>query len=182
MTRELEQVLLPELGREEPLLWSGRPRQGVRLRLTDAYSIPFSLIWGGSVIYIEVTAWTRSNQWLLRLWGIPLVMVGLYIMVGRFFHESFLRAHTFYGVTGQRAIIVSGARKRVVRSIELRRLDLVSLDEREDKSGTITFGPPNPPPWAHGRGSRRLPESPMFEMVERVRDVYDLIRQAKSGD
>lgn len=177
-----EQVLLPELGRDERLLWSGRPRQGVRLRLSDAYAIPFSLLWGGFAIFWEANVVARSGPWFFKLWGIPLVVMGLYLMVGRFFYDSYQRARTYYGVTGQRAIIVSEGWSRSVRSIDLRRLDLMSLDERADRSGTLTFGPPNPPAWSTGRRSMsQLPRSPTFEMIEKVRDVYDLVRQAQAG-
>jgi hypothetical protein len=175
MSRGIEPELLPELGGDERLLWSGRPRQGVRFQASDILMIPFSLMWGGFAIFWEASVLTRPSPLLLKLWGIPFVLMGLYITVGRFFHDSYRRAHTLYGVTGQRAIIISGVRSREVRSIDFRRLDLMSLDERADKSGTLTFGPANP------MRSGRHPRQPAFEMIEKVREVYDLIRENQAA-
>ncbi len=37
--------LRPLLEANEKLLWSGQPRRGLMLRPSDAYVIPFSLLW-----------------------------------------------------------------------------------------------------------------------------------------
>ena len=77
------------------------------------------------------------------LFGIPFVLAGLYMILGRFIHDSKKRAKTFYGLTDQRAIIISGLFSKSVKSLNLRSLSDVSLSEKSDKSGTITFGQEN---------------------------------------
>jgi hypothetical protein len=44
----------------ESLIWSGAPRKGLVLRSSDAYMIPFSLLWGGFAVFWEVGA-VRTN-------------------------------------------------------------------------------------------------------------------------
>ncbi len=76
----------------------------------------------------------------MMFWGIPFVLVGLYIVLGRFIVDAMNRAKTFYGVTNERIIIITGLFFREVKSLNLRTLTDVSLSERGDGSGTITFG------------------------------------------
>jgi hypothetical protein len=45
MLRSPEDVIARELRRGEKLLWAGQPRGGIRLRGTDAFVIPFSILW-----------------------------------------------------------------------------------------------------------------------------------------
>ena len=130
----------------ESLIWSGVPGQGVRLRPDDAYLIPFSLLWGGFAIFWEATVLRGSwpNAQLMSLFGIPFVLVGLYLIVGRFFVDARIRANTFYGLTNRRAIVISGAFIRTTHSLPLKALTDVSLEERSDRSGTILLGRAEP--------------------------------------
>ena len=182
MPFEVEQALLPELGRGERLLWSGAPRQGLRFRAGDVFLVPFSLLWGGFAFVWEYSVVSGGAPFFFGLWGIPFVLVGVYLIAGRFVVDSYQRARTCYGVTDQRVIILSGLRSRQVKSLTLQGLSEVSLSERRDQSGTITFGPTNSmyAMWSGtswpGSGKNL---SPAFELVEDVRKVYDLIRDAQ---
>jgi hypothetical protein len=179
---EAAQVLTPELGRGERLLWSGRPAQGVIFRAGDVFMIPFSLLWGGFAFFWEYSVVKQGAPLLFTLWGIPFVLVGLYIIAGRFFVDSYFRSRTYYGTTDQRVLISSGGRSRNIKSLDLRGLNDISLQERSDRSGTITLGASNPM-YAMWSGAswpgigRKL--APSFERIGDARAVYDLIREAK---
>jgi Bacterial PH domain len=170
-----------ELSSGERLLWSGQPRQGFRFRATDAFMIPFSLFWCGFAIFWEYSVMTTKAPFFFKLWGVPFVLIGLYIVVGRFAADVKIRARTYYGVTTDRIIIVSGLFSRQTKSLQLRTLSDISLAERADGSGTITFGPQfmfaprMPSGWP---GSSQY-AAPAFEMIERAKETYDLIRQAQ---
>ena len=102
-----EQVISELLGPDERILWAGEPRQGLCLRLTDAIAIPFSILWTAFVVVGIVEA-TQSKNRSFLIGVVPFLLIGLYMLVGRFLVDSWQRARTRYGVTNQRVLIVSG--------------------------------------------------------------------------
>lgn len=177
-----EAEIRKELDRDERLLWTGMPRQGLLLRPSDALFIPFSLIWGGFAFFWEYSVVTQKAPVYFALWGVPFVLVGLYLVVGRFFLDSAQRARSFYGVTDQRALVISGLMSRNVRSLALRNLPEISLNEERNGQGTIVLGAmlPYTSMW-YGTSwpgmSSRL--APAFEMIDDARRVYRLIEDAR---
>jgi hypothetical protein len=166
-----------DLAPRERLLWSGTPRQGLMLRADDALMIPFSLVWGGFAVFWESQVWRMHAPGVFKLWGIPFVCVGLYITVGRFFYDAWRRSRTAYGVTTQRVLIASGGVAPALKSLDLGTLPSVSLSERPDGSGTITFGPADERPmWMRPRGQAA---PPMFEASGGAKGVYDTILTAQ---
>lgn len=176
-----------ELSPGERLLWKGRPRGGVRLRGSDAFLIPFSLLWGGFAIFWETVALTKIPKdnpagWVAPIFGIPFVVVGLYIIFGRFFLDTKNRQTVEYAVTNRRAIIVSGLFTRKVRSINLNSTPEITVAEKADRSGTISFGAAPPyGSWMQGNGMwfPGTPSQPAFEMIENVRSVYEIIEKTR---
>jgi Bacterial PH domain len=168
------------VGREERLLWSAQPRQGLILRSNDVFLIPFSLLWGGFALFWEYSVMGSNAPVLFRLWGIPFVLAGLYLIIGRFFVDARLRSKTFYGLTTERIIIVSGLISRTTKSLQLRTLSDVSLSESASDLGTISFGPQGPW-WAAGGGwpGVQRQASPAFEAIPSARAVYEKIRGAQ---
>jgi hypothetical protein len=167
-----DSVLSAELGPGERLVWSGKPRGGIRLRAQDAFLIPFSLLWCGFAIFWEVRVSMNSGPLFgpglfFRLWGIPFVIVGLYMVLGRFFVDALIRAGTYYGVTTERVLIVTTRFGRRLRSISLRALGDISLSERSDESGTIAFGFGQPIPQPFGS---REPIQPASVRNDRERE------------
>ena len=184
MWNDQTQAVRAQLEAGEQVIWSGQPRQGLVLRASDAFMIPFSLLWGGFAIFWEATVIWSGAPIFFMLWGVPFVLVGLHLIFGRFFTDSRQRANTFYGVTNDRIIITSGKRGRRVQSLSLSTLGDISLEERADGSGTITFGAPHPlGRWGNiaawpGAGVNRQAQ-PSFDMIPQAKKVYELIRSAQ---
>lgn len=141
--------------------------------------IPFSLMWAGFAIFWEVSVLRDSAPTFFSLWGIPFVAFGLYITVGRFFQDAWRRSQTAYAVTSDRVIIRRGSS---LKSLNVRTLSDVTLTERPDGTGTITFGPITFPMamWA-GTSWPGVAQQPAFELIPNARRVYTQIRDAQQS-
>jgi hypothetical protein len=178
-----EDVMRAKLDDGEQLLWSGRPRRGVLLQPSDALLIPFSLFWGGFALFWEYEVVNTHQFWVLQIWGIPFVLIGLYLIAGRFFVDAYVRGRTYYGVTDKRVMVASG---QTTRTIALSDLTGVALSTRPDGSGTIVFGPPGiPPPASTLQGyvvrSGRV-QYPMFQMIPDAQSVFDTIQAHRTAN
>ncbi len=180
-----------ELSKDETLIWVGQPKQGILFRSSDVFLIPFSLFWGGFAIFWEVGVISIPHAGnkapipvgiIFPLFGIPFVIIGLYLIFGRFIADAKRRTGTYYGLTDQRIIIVSGIFSRKVKSMNLRTLTDISLDEKTNGTGTITFGPTNPmAQWNRGFAWPGMTEmTPSFEVIQNAKEVYEKIRNARS--
>jgi hypothetical protein len=178
---QVESKVSKEIGGGERLLWTGRPRQGIMFRPADALFIPFSLMWGGFAIFWEASVLRTGAPFFFKLWGIPFVLVGLYIIVGRFFTDARQRARTIYAVTNERIIIMSGLLKETVTSLNLRSLSDLSLSEKSDGTGTISLGPSSPYTWfaTSGWPGGRQYMPPALDGIPNARAVDETIRQAQ---
>ena len=172
----------------ERVLWSGQPRQGVFLRASDAGAIPFSLLWGGFSFFWEGTVlWSLFHggrrphgpmAWLFPIWGVPFVLIGMHIMVGRFFVDAWRRRRTWYAVTDRRALIVAGSR---TLSFDLRTIGQIDLQRHRDGTGTITFGTPvspnaNPSVIGWGTGGANA-----FDHAPDAEAAYKAVRQVQQA-
>lgn len=167
---ELHRELIPG----EQLVWSGRPGTGIRLRPNDALMIPFSLMWGGFAFFWEFSVTHSKAPVFFSIWGIPFVLLGIYLIVGRFFFDAAVRSRTAYALTNRRAIIISGFVIRQVRSVDLRSIPELGFRESASGSGTITFGTPEP--WMSSRRTGTVNNVPQFEFIEDARPVYEKAR------
>ena len=116
------------------------------------------------------------------LWGIPFVLVGLYMIFGRFWVDARQRNNTAYGVTSERIVIISGLFSKQTKSLSIDTLTDVSLTEKTGGIGTITFG--QMPFWHAMYGNASWPGTgyrsvPQFESIPEARSVYDIIRSAQ---
>jgi hypothetical protein len=177
---EIDQIVRREMDSGEKLLWSGQPRQGLLIQASDALVIPFSLMWGGFAIFWEYSVITKGAPLFFWLWGIPFVLVGLYLIIGRFFADSYQRKRTYYAVADKRVLIISGFRNKELKSLPLHGLNELSFKEHSDQRGTIIFGPSELARAAASFSRRSTPKPPMFFMIENGRRVYDLIRQEQA--
>ncbi len=166
-------VILPG----ERLLWTGAPPRGLRLRQIDALLIPFSLLWGGFAIVWESVAIGGHAPWFFRLWGIPFVLVGLYLILVRFFVDAYLRARTSYAVTDRAAYGVRINAFPAVRRYSGSALDSVIFEPKASGIGTIRFAAM---PSIFSMGSRGWTvwngaTLDCFDSIPDARRVYELV-------
>jgi hypothetical protein len=177
-----QQVISAELSSKEKLLWSGQPPSGFRLRAADAAMIPFSIMWGGFAILWECMVFFKTPSRLFALWGIPFVLVGLYLMIGRFFIDAYLRARTYYGITSNRILIITkGLRPKTV-TLDISSLGNLSFAEKRNGGAVIEFGALTPFD-GRNRGMQYWSgyASTRFELTEHGRQVYEIIRSAQEA-
>jgi hypothetical protein len=177
-----EDIVNRELGPDERLLWAGRPRLGFIMRRSDVFFIPFSIMWGGFAIFWETMVIVQGAPWFFALWGLPFILVGLYMIFGRFLGDAWERSRIYYGVTSERVIIISGWPSRSVHSLNIDTLAEISFSERANGRGTITFG--SMPPmyrWFGGSGwpGSAYPVAPSLDLPEGALEVYEIIRAAQ---
>jgi len=172
----IENELRPHLISGEKISWTGRPKTGIIFRTSDAFLIPFSLLWCGFAIFWESTVVMTNAPFFFKLWGIPFVLVGLYMIVGRFFVDAKKRAGTVYGITGERVIILSGIFRREVKSFNIKALSDISYSQKADGSGTITLGSAtyNYSKW-QGSEYSGTKQPPKLELIDDVKSVYEKI-------
>jgi hypothetical protein len=171
------------LGPNERLLWSGRPRGGVRFRFPDLFLIPFFLVWAGipASAAIGILRSGRGNP-VEILFFVPFLVIGFYGLVGRFVVDAVRRRRTCYALTDSRILIQLDFLGSYTRSIELDSLGDVTRKEHRDGSGSIVFGGVVAKPawweadWFYARGGNVPAE---FELIEDVDQVYEQIRAAR---
>jgi hypothetical protein len=146
------------------------------------FVIPFSILWCGFAVFWTVGARESGAPLLFWAFGLIFVGVGVYFVIGRFFHDAKMRQHTWYGITNERVLILSGMYAPKLKSLNLRTLSDLTLEERSGGSGTITFGPTGPwdgrPSGMSWPGMGRM-QSPQFDCIESVQSVYDALRDAQ---
>jgi hypothetical protein len=168
----------------EQVLWSGRPRQGLVVRGTDAAQIPFSLLWCGFAIFWELSVIKSPNTSpFFVLWGIPFVAVGVYLVIGRFFTEAIQRSRTYYAVTSERVVIVSGVFNKKIKSLNLKTLMDLSLSEGRSRQGTITFGAQPQRAFMFGGGWPGSEQylAPRFDLIDNAKSVFETIQRAQQA-
>jgi hypothetical protein len=168
----------------EKVLWSGHPGQGLLLTGRDIFLIPFSLLWGGFAIFWEFSVMSLPTPDFFRLWGVPFVLIGLYLIIGRFVIDAWLRSNTMYAVTNQRILIARSGPFAKFTAISLHRLPDLQLTEGKNGRGTIHFGQAAPYWGRNGFAiwTPALDPIPQFLAIENAESVFDQIQRASRMD
>lgn len=186
-----DQLVRSEVGADERVLWSGQPLRGHVFSGADLLLVPFSLLWAGFALFWEASALglvgpfrDHRPPFFFALWGIPFVLVGLYMVVGRFAVQYIRNGRTLYILTDRRAITVTTLLGHRVASALLHDIPTVSKSVRTDGSGTITFGSASAwgdVAWPGGMNRADLPRPVTFRAIPDVARVYDLVMHAGIG-
>jgi len=168
----------------ERIVWSGQPQQGLLLMAHDIFLIPFSLMWRGFTIVWEVEVLRSSGGVnFFVLWGLMFVLVGLYLVFGRFIADAWVRRGLHYAVTDRRILIARPSPFARFTALNVTQLPDIDLSERSNGRGTIRFGAPVVTGGRRGRANTlpALDPTPQFLGIEDARRVFDLIQRAQAG-
>ncbi len=167
----------------ERIIWQGQPTQGFRLAPQDALAVPFAAFWLFIVLTICLLTFTGEMKDVppMTYFMLPVfVIIGLYMLVGRFLVDRVTRRHVHYYLTTERAVIESGMFRPNRRSVSLAATPEIGFQGRRSGRGTVQFGSANmfgvvPPSWPGG--SQFLP--PAFDDIDDAERVYGLALEAQ---
>jgi hypothetical protein len=185
MDFEATRHLQPEMQTTERLMWSGRPPQGLRFRREDIPIVVFGIAWTGFALYWTWNIWQNEGALFPTLTGGAMVLIGVHQFVGRFFVDAFIRAHTWYGVSDSRLVVLTDAPVRSLRETPLAELPEPVLETSGIDAGVIEFGAPevdSGPDFRPGRRRRRrrlVRRGPIIELDNGARSAYEIIRRAR---
>ncbi|MEE4349001.1 MAG: hypothetical protein V2J26_02125 [Pacificimonas sp.] len=164
--------------------WAGRPCQGFAFTAFDVFLVPFSFLWAGFAGMWNLLVWFADGgetPFAFGAFGLPFLIVGAYVSVGRLFHDRWLRKNTIYAVTNKRALAITksvfGTKTKVVRLENAS----VSASISRNGRGTLTFG--DAPAFDFTGFSYWLPSTGpglKFFRVEEARALEELIARLQS--
>jgi hypothetical protein len=124
----------------EELLWHGGPARSFTLAPADTFLIPFSVMWLAFACFWE-TGVARSGSVFGAVWGLPFIALGLYAVAGRFVYKRYQHRHTAYGVTSDRAIVVT---PRSFRDLSLRGVPVTVYRSRDGRRVSVIMSQVQP--------------------------------------
>jgi hypothetical protein len=175
------EIIEPELGPNELLLWSGRPRQGFSLRWSHIVFTFLAFLWMQS--FMMLGGGGAANIGVFFLWFL-LGMKALSVAteVTRSVYDARRRSRTVYGVTTRRLLSVTTGSAGQVRFLALNEVANLLLNERSEMAGTIVVGPDLPVTESQQRAaitSGAPPGMLHFDLSQDVRLLYRVIRRAR---
>jgi hypothetical protein len=178
---------------DEQILWSGQPDPHRLRTAVDIFLIPFSVLWCAFAIvweYLAVKQMLDGGSIIWPLWGIPILVIGLYALFGRFIYKQMQRRRTFYAVTNRRVVALERRnRGDKIRATFIDSIPAVIKQVWRDGSGTVVFGttatwyemyPSATAEWMSGYWATR--DSIAFFDVDDVAAVERLVNDLRKND
>lgn len=178
-----------ELSPGETVLWAGRPEPGVHFRKEDFFLVPFSLLWGGGVVFMglmalgvgrKVSAAEPPLFLLVNLFAF--FLLGQYFIWGRFVYSNWKKKRTFYAVTNRRVIAVQHGLRHHTASAFLDSLPALELEGGRGGVGSLRFKESAPMFNQMGMmvwDSMAMGSSPSFIDVSEARELYQFVLQTR---
>jgi hypothetical protein len=135
----------PEMMSGERVYWAETPNPSVIFHSDDWAIVPFSLLWGGFAIFWEAGVlgyWgngprSGSPSLFMAIWGIPFIVMGQYMIWGRFLYDAWLKKRTYYAVTNRRVLVLQESWKRKMNWMFLEAIP--TIESEGEMTGTLWF-------------------------------------------
>ena len=138
------QVFRDRLLEDEKILWSGRPDPGMHFTLMDLFLVPFSLQWGGFAIYSQLSEFIFDTgqediDITFALFGSLFVLVGLYLIFGRFIYKRWRKLRTYYAITNHRILALYTAFGKHYLELDIKSVTEINIRTWADGKGFLIF-------------------------------------------
>lgn len=148
MNQSIYELFLEDLYNDEKILWVDRPKDVRVFTFSDIFHIPFSII-----IFIISFMWEflaifgraekGSIEVVFPFLGIPFILVGLYLLFGRFILKFWKNSHTYYAITDKRILILTRMCRKHLKATNLNSITSINKSVNSRGSGNISFGDPS---------------------------------------
>ncbi|MCA0204416.1 MAG: aspartate carbamoyltransferase catalytic subunit [Proteobacteria bacterium] len=169
----------------ETILWQGRPVTGVRLRDFLGLPLVFGLFFTGfSLVWIAMARlMTQGEDFsVFPLFGLPFLLVGLYVAFGLPFGKDYLRKRSWYTLSDRKAYVATELfGKRRLKAVPYAEMNILELEDGTPGSVTfkreITVSQYTRRNRSGGRSRRSQTTTTNigFERIEDARTVYRMI-------
>lgn len=181
-----QQRLHNELGSGESLVWAGKPNPSVIFHPSDWYMIPGSLMWGGFAIFWEAGVGGDHAPLFFMLWGVPFVLIGQYMIWGRFLYAAWKKRRILYAITTRRILVMALPPRSKIISTFLESIPVIDRNMQADGIGTIRFGQ-IAPPWVGGGNNNASMDGlyltsgvPVFVDIDDAASVYSIVADLRT--
>lgn len=173
--------IIDQIEGDERLLWADKPVRGIKFRFTDIFLTLFSIFWLGFAVFWTYMAMEGSV--IFALFGIPFILVGVYLLIGRYFTDALSRKNTVYALTNKRIIQKSGVLSKTYKSVYLNSIPGITYTEKSDGSGDINFGYTIADFKDSDGGGKKNNAFPItkIEFIPNVRSVQNKITDARNS-
>ena len=156
------------IGYGDRVLWKGRPEKGITMRPDELVTIPFGIFFTLFALFWISMAMQAGG--IFALFGVPFVLVGLYMVGGRFIINELMKKNTAYVITDKAIIRKRGSRVNVWYGRDLSDMQVFS-----HKNGTTSFMFST----VQVHYNRRRGMSTHLYGIENVRDAKDVSEAIK---
>ena len=119
----------------ESILWRGKPEKGNIITRRELILFPFSIMVCAFSLFWEYMA-LQTGVPFFALWGLPIVCIGIYMLIGRHIQTAILRSKTFYVITNKKLIVKKGRRIKIYDGKDL---PPAEIEVHKNGNGTILF-------------------------------------------
>jgi len=164
------------LDADEKLIWHGAPATGLRFSGAGLVLSFFGIFFlGFSVFWITMAFGMGGGSGMARvfpLFGVPFVLIGLWLVAGHWFFDAYKRKRARYALTNKRALIARTLFGRRMESYPIDRHSQIHLVS--GKLDTVHFA----------QKTYQTKNGPQvknigFRFITEGQEVYDLLRSVK---
>ena len=182
---QAQQAIEGELLDGEKILWTGQPDPSKIFTAADLFLIPFALFWI-SMPTMGGVSMLKDGDFSGALFIVPFLLIGSYLLVGRFFYKSWAKRKTYYAVTDRRVIVINGGLKHRIAASFIRDIVAVNSSINKNGEGMVIFG--NASIFAASFGNsgfgtaenQTAPLPPIFYDLKNAQEVLDLVNRLRN--